>query len=290
MTVIENALDLAKKQREARTQHEAPTRSSLSSGSIVREPPPRASHVAVPAHPRLDFSALPQVPLNPRALHENRVLSQGSVGHGAEIAYRMLRTRVMRIMRNSNWTTLGIVASGAGEGKTLTALNLAISIAAEPGQHAVLVDLDLRRPMVNRYLGIPGDQFPNLSDFLEGVTNDVGPLLVSPGIPQLGCVMNSRPLERSSDLLASARGHMLIDGLKLQCPDALIVFDLPPLLATDDALVVAPLVDALLFVVAEGGAKRDEVMAARQLVQEFNVIGTLLNKSVEQDSRAYYYY
>jgi protein-tyrosine kinase len=103
-------------------------------------------------------------------------------------------------------------------------------------------------------------------------------------------VMNSRPLERSSDLLASARGHMLIDELKLHCPDALIVFDLPPLLATDDALVVAPMVDALLFVVAEGGAKRDEVTAARQLVQEFNVIGTLLNKSVEQDSRAYYYY
>jgi protein-tyrosine kinase len=287
MTVIENALELAKKQRESRV-HEAPSRPGRSSGPLPRDPAARATYVAAASPSRLDFSGLPQIPLNPAKLHENRVLSQVSVGNGAEIAYRMLRTRVMRLMRNSNWNTLGLVAASIGEGKTLTAVNLAISVAAEPGQHAVLVDLDLRRPMVNRYLGIPGDQFTNLSDFLEGTTDNVEKLGVCPSIPQLACVMNSRPLERSSDLLAS-RGRMLIDGLRLQYPEALIVFDLPPLLATDDALVVAPMVDALLFVVAEGGTKRDEVTAARQLVQEFNVIGTLLNKSIEQDTRAYYY-
>jgi protein-tyrosine kinase len=282
MTVIENALDLAKKQRESRAQHEVTSRSGAPA-------PAKTAYVAAPSELRPDFAGLPKIQLNAKTLHENRVLSQGSVGHAAEISYRMLRTRVMRIMRNSGWNTLGIVAASAGEGKTLTALNLAISIAAEPGQHAVLVDLDLRRPMVHRYLGIPGEQFPNLSDFLEGKTDDVQKLLVCPSIAQFGCVMNSRPVERSSDLLASARGRMLVDGLKFKFPGAIIVFDLPPLLATDDALVVAPMVDALLFIVAEGGTKRDEAMAARQLVQEFNVIGTLLNKSVEQDSRAYYY-
>jgi Mrp family chromosome partitioning ATPase len=82
---------------------------------------------------------------------------------------------------------------------------------------------------------------------------------------------------------------MLINGLQQRCPGALIVFDLPPLLATDDALVVAPMVDALLFVVAENGTKREEVLSARQLLKEFDVVGTMLNKSVEQDTRSYYY-
>lgn len=287
MSLIENALDLAKKQRESRMQHEG-SRPELPTGTYSSEAL-RAHVPTVPSLPPLDFSKLPQIELHGQTLQENRVLANDSRGHIAESAYRMLRTRVVRTMRTSNWSTLGIVAPGPGDGKTLTSVNLAISIAAEVGQQAVLVDLDLRRPTVNKYLGIrPGD-FADLSDYLEGRVDDVGKLLISPGIPRLACVMNSRPLERSSDLLSSARGHLLIEELKRRCPGALIVFDLPPLLATDDALVVAPMVDALLFVVAEKGTKRDQVTSARQLVQEFNVLGTLLNKSVEQDTRAYYY-
>lgn len=286
MSLIENALDLAKRQRESRVQHEAP-RPELPTASYAADAIRTAA--AAPAQPPLDFTKLPQVALHAPTLFNYRVLSEDGGAQVAESAYRMLRTRVMRLMRNSGWSSLGIVAAGPAEGKTLTSVNLAISIAAEVGQQAVLVDLDLRRPTVNKYLGVPPGDFPDVSDFLEGRIDDVGKLLVCPGIPRLACVMNSRPLERSSDLLASARGPMLINGLQQRCPGALFVFDLPPLLATDDALVVAPMVDALLFVIAENGTKRDEIMAARQLLKEFDVIGTILNKSVEQDTRSYYY-
>ena len=204
MSLIENALDLAKKQRESRMQHEG-SRPELPTGTYSSEAL-RAHVPTVPSLPPLDFSKLPQIELHGQTLQENRVLANDSRGHIAESAYRMLRTRVVRTMRTSNWSTLGIVAPGPGDGKTLTSVNLAISIAAEVGQQAVLVDLDLRRPTVNKYLGIrPGD-FADLSDYLEGRVDDVGKLLISPGIPRLACVMNSRPLERSSDLLSSARG------------------------------------------------------------------------------------
>ncbi len=286
MSLIENALDLAKRQRESRAQHEAP-RQELPTASYAAETIRTAT--AASSLPPLDFSKLPQISLYGPTLFDNRVLSEENSGQVAESAYRMLRTRVMRIMRNSGWSTLGIVAAGPAEGKTLTAVNLAISIAAEVGQQAVLVDLDLRRPTVNKYLGVQPGEFPDLSDFFEGRIDDVGKLLVCPGIPRLACVMNSRPLERSSDVLSSARGPMLINGLQQRCPGALFVFDLPPLLATDDALVVAPMVDALLFVIAEKGASRDEITSARQLLKEFDVVGTLLNKSLEQDTRSYYY-
>jgi protein-tyrosine kinase len=71
-------------------------------------------------------------------------------------------------------------------------------------------------------------------------------------------------------------------------PQTIIVVDLPPLLSTDDALVVAPMLDALLFVVAEGETKRSELAEAHHLLAEFNVIGTVLNKSVEADPKSYY--
>ena len=66
--------------------------------------------------------------------------------------------------------------------------------------------------------------------------------------------MSARPIERSSDLLASPQGQAFINDLSNRLPDALLIFDLPPLLSTDDPLVVAPMLDALLLVVAENGA------------------------------------
>ena len=99
------------------------------------------------------------------------------------------------------------------------------------------------------------------------------------------------PLDHSSDLIASARGKQLFAELLVRLPpNAVVIVDLPPLLVADDALAVAPMLDALLLVVAEGQAERRELADAHQILQEFSLVGTVLNKSVEKDSKRTHYY
>lgn len=202
----------------------------------------------------------------------------------------MLRTRVMRQMRMHGWRRLGITAAGPSEGKTLTAINLAVAIAAERAQPVVLVDLDLRRPRIHRYLGIGENQLTSVSDYLEGRTSSLDQLLISLNEQGLHCILSARPIERSSDLLASPQGQAFLGDLANRLPDALLIFDLPPLLSTDDPLVVAPMLDAFLLVVAEKGAPRADIANAAKLLAEFNLLGTVLNKSVERSDQGYYDY
>jgi protein-tyrosine kinase len=280
MSAIQAAIERVRKLREQ--QQLDPSSGETGTSPIGQGLRPRTTT------PRLLAADMHRVPMDDRVARNNRVLTHESRS-GAQSAYRILRTRLMQRMRSNKWQTLGVSAAGEGEGKSLTAINLAMSISAEIGQEAVLVDLDLRKPSIHRRLGIAPGSFVDLRDYLEGHTDDIKDLLVSPGIERLGCILNSQPVERSSDMLASPRGKKLFSELRsLLPPKTVVIVDLPPLLSTDDVLVVANMVDTMLFVVAEGRTKRHDLVEAQQLLQEFNVIGTLLNDSVERDPRKYY--
>lgn len=230
-----------------------------------------------------------RVAVNLETLKANRILTHDT-RHPAEAAYRMLRTRLMQKTRSRGWRILGISSVNQNEGKTFIAINLAISIAAEIGQEAVVVDLDLRRPTIHTYLGIDADEFTGLTQYLDGGAQDLGDLLICPDIDRLGCLLNAIPLPQPSDVIASPRGKRLFEDLRRQLPpETIVIVDLPPLFSTDDALAVAPMLDGLLLVVAEGYTKREDLADARLLVQEFNVIGTLLNKSIEKDNKRTHY-
>jgi protein-tyrosine kinase len=299
MSLIEQAIAAAKARRvepdRTGRYRELPSAEPVALPVDLDAEPPMPTQEVEPPAPAVhetpfDFSSVRVIATDPAVLRDNRVLIESSARQPAEGAYRMLRTRVMRAMRGRGWRRLGITAAGANEGKTLTALNLAISMAAQRTQPVVLVDLDLRRPKINQYLGIPGDQFAGLSDYLSGEADSIEDLLVSPGIEGLHCILGSRSVDRSSDLLASPRGKAFMTGLARKLPGAMLVFDLPPLLATDDPLVVAPMIDGLLFVVADRISLRSEVASAAKLLQEFNVVGTVLNRSSEPVKAGYYDY
>ena len=92
-------------------------------------------------------------------------------------------------------------------------------------------------------------------------------------------------------MLGSPLGKRLFEELRRRlAPEVAVIVDLPPLLSVDDALAVAPMLDGLLLVVAEGFAKRSDLTDAHQLLQEFNVVGTLLNKSREKADKSNQYY
>jgi protein-tyrosine kinase len=228
--------------------------------------------------------SLPQIKLNPRTLQNNRVLKDDDVP--AASAYKMLRTRVLQRMRRNGWTTLAVTGTCPDEGKTLTAINLSISLARDLSTSVVLVDLDLRKPSVSRYLGV----YPRhgIGDVLQGAV-DLERALFNPGIERLGLLLNERPFSNSSELVTSPQMHALVAQLK-QGEGRIVVFDLPPLLATDDMLAFTPMVDAILLVLAQGKTKQADLMAAKEMLQDVNVVGCVLNRSSENVAPYYYYY
>jgi protein-tyrosine kinase len=215
-------------------------------------------------------------------LEQNRIVIDER--SNASAAYKVLRTRILQRMRRNGWKTLAVTGTCPNEGKTLTAINLSINLAWHLTTSVVLVDMDLRNPSVHRYLGI--DTRFGLMDYLNG---DV-PLTragVRPGIERLGVILNDRPVANASELLSAPETVELINEVK-RGDDRIAIFDLPPVFAGDDVLAFAPLVDAVLIVLSQGTTKRTMLVALRELLQNVNVIGTVLNRSSERVAPYYY--
>ena len=279
MGKIERALERAKGMADTPRRRASDARAA----QAVREEPRTEEH--------LHIEKLRRVPVDWEQLRDNRIVTyEGQVKHSAQSAYLMLRTRLMKIMRSNNWQILGVSSMSQDEGKTFTSINLAASIAAEIGQEAVLVDLDLRRPSICSTMGIEPTAFSGLPEYLQGREDDLRKLVFCPTIDRLGCLLSATSLERSSDLLASPRGKELFHELRHRLPPkAVAIVDLPPILVADDALAIAPMLDALVLVVAAGESERREIAGAKHLLGDFNIIGVVLNKSQEKDGRAQYY-
>ena len=193
-------------------------------------------------------------------------------------AYKILSTQVSQQLRANDWNTLAVTSPGRREGKTLTAINLAISLAAEFTQTALLVDADLRRPSVGNYFGL--QSAPGLSDYLMSNT-PIEQLLVHPGVAGFVILPGGAPVLNSSEALGWRRMAELVKELRSRYPSRVVVFDLPPLLHTADALAFAPCVDAALLVVEEGKTSRADVTRAAGLLTSTHLIGTVLNKTRE---------
>jgi capsular exopolysaccharide synthesis family protein len=189
-------------------------------------------------------------------------------------------------MRANRWKTLAVTSPGEGNGKTLTSINLAISLAREVNQTILLVDLDLRRPSLGGYF-LDGPT-RGLSDFLtEGV--EVADLLIHPGIERLVILPGNHSFTQSSEMLSSPRMVQLVHEFRTRYPDRLTLFDMPPLLAGDDVLAFLPYVDAVVLVIEEGKTTKGELAQAYELLGEKNIIGTVLNKSEDASSGIGYY-
>jgi Mrp family chromosome partitioning ATPase len=234
------------------------------------------------AEPVLDFDKLEWVDPDPELLERNRiVMDERST---ASAGYKVLRTRVLQRMKRNGWKTLAVTGTCPGEGKSLTAINLAINLARHVATSVVLVDLDLRSPALDRYFGI--DTRYGVLDFLSGDA-PLTRVAVRPGLERLAVVLNDRTVDNSSELLSTPEAGELVEQCK-RGEDRIAIFDLPPVFAGDDVLAFAPLIDAVLLVFAEGLTTRRSLVALRELLQNINVIGSVLNRSSE-DVAPYYY-
>jgi protein-tyrosine kinase len=228
-------------------------------------------------------------------LRRERILMPGLTtsivagGLAAVQGYKMLRTQVLQRMAANGWNTLAIMSPTPGDGKTLTAINLAIAISADVGHSALLVDFDLRRPTVAARLGIAPDQFVGVESSLAGKTPIAEAFLRLEGYERLMLLGAAAVVPASSELLASARTREIVRDLKSRYADRIVIFDLPPVLGGDDAVAFAPQVDAVLLVIGEGHTRVDDVLRTFELLRDKPVIGTVLNHSRTDTTGAYAY-
>ncbi|HRB17096.1 MAG TPA: CpsD/CapB family tyrosine-protein kinase [Nitrospira sp.] len=209
-------------------------------------------------------------------LRERRVLAGFERGAFLD-SYKILRTQVMHRLREHGWNVLGITSPGKQEGKTLTAVNLAISLAMDTTQTVLLVDADLTNPSAHHAFGL--EECGGLVDYLlDGIP--VEHLLIHPGIGRFVLMPGGRAIQHSAEALTSPKMASLVEEFKHRYPSRIVLFDLPPLLQTADVLAFSPYTDALLLVVEDGKTSREDIERALQLVKGSTpVLGTVLNKA-----------
>ena len=270
MERIKQALEQARKNRGGGTGSRLPRRQS---GPLQRTQ-------------LIDFSKLATVTLEPQWLRRNRIVINFDEGPAGS-AYKLLRTRLLQPIQANNWNVVALTSPTQGEGKSVTAINLAISIARMPNLKVLLVDLDLRRPAIHKYLGISPKK--SLIDYLQGGVN-LQDVILRTDFDGLMVLPTHQSIYSSSEMLSSPR---MIETMRLfralGNEDCIVIVDSPPVMAADDTLTILPYVDAALMVVEEGKTKKDAIVHSIDAIKDHQLLGIVLNKSSSRQSSYYYY-
>jgi protein-tyrosine kinase len=225
------------------------------------------------------------VKLQMEHLEKNRIVAFNK-NDAMSMNFDLLRTQVLQKMEENGWRTIAITSPTPEAGKSVVAINLAMSIAQQTNKTAMLVDFDLRRPKIGTYLGLPMEK--SLNDLLNG-TAELPEVLVNPDIPRLVVLATKTPVRQSSETLSSKKISDLIKDLRQRYESRIIIFDLPPVLVIDDAIALLPQIDCVLMVVANGMCTKREIEDSLRHLPTAKLIGVIFNKA-EIASRDYYYY
>jgi receptor protein-tyrosine kinase len=189
-------------------------------------------------------------------------------------------------IRNGN--LIMVTSALPAEGKTFTAINLAISVAMEFDNTVLLVDGDVAHPSLPDVLGLPSS--PGLLDLLTHGSIDVADALVKTNIEKLTVLPAGSRHRRATELLASEQMASLLRELGSRYPDRIIIFDSPPLLATTEARVLATHMGQVIMVVAANSTTRHAVNQALATVENCDIVLMMLNKASKTDVGDYYEY
>ncbi len=232
------------------------------------------------AAPQQDnWAALKPITLTAKALNRGRI---GALQNPAlSTSFDILRTRVLRTMKDNQWSRLAITSPGPGSGKTTMSANLAFSLARKPELRVVLMDFDMRRHSLAglmRYAK-PG----NMVDLLQGRV-DFSDYALRYG-ENLAICLNAQPVPNAAELLHGDQIADLLDDITARWQPDIMIFDMPPLTGNADTLSFLENVDGVLLVAAAEQTTVSQVdVAERELSQVTNVIGTVVNKCRYPDS------
>ncbi len=222
--------------------------------------------------------------ITPPQLAAKRVIA-GDFTNPDASSFRMLRTQILTRMRSNQWQTLAVTSARDGEGKSLVASNLAVAMAMELNQTVLLVDMDLRKPTIANYFSLSVDA--GLKDYMEKDIK-LADVLINPGIKRLVILPGKDRANNSAELLSSPKMAQLVAELKARYTARIIIFDLPPMLQTDDLKLTSSYFDGILFVLEDGKNTAADIQRAMQLLNPEKIIGTVLNKASYAQQHQYY--
>jgi len=294
----------------ARTPEGEPTPQSTPAGQKApdRDPPVRIAGIAerIPAVPPRAAAGDARAAMRPRskptvAFDQDALTRAGIVGSSAmrsrvteelRIIKRQLLSPALSEGRDGEARADVIMVTSAlpAEGKTFTALNLALSIAHEEDHHVLLVDADGARQGLRRFL-VAGD-LPGLLDLAADPTVDVADVILGTEIPRLSVVLAGTHREHGAELLASQRMRSLIGEMAARYDDRVIVLDAPPCLVSSDPAALAAIVGQVVLVIEADRTQRGEVEGSLELLRACPRISLILNKrkAVTSDSFGSYPY
>jgi exopolysaccharide/PEP-CTERM locus tyrosine autokinase len=185
-----------------------------------------------------------------------------------------------------------VTSAEMDEGKSLTALNLAVALSNEIDHTVLLVDADLRNPSIQTYFGM--ERRKGLSEYLKGEVS-LSDVLVNTGIGKLIFLPAGDSPHNAAELLSSEKMKMLVQELKSRYNDRYIIFDSSPLLATADPISLGSLMDGVLMVIRESQTSQAAVRQALSLTKGWNMLGVVFNNvcdsiAAKKYSRYYHRY
>jgi protein-tyrosine kinase len=264
MSLIEDALKKAKEERSEGTGKNA---------EAVVEAVPEASPTAFQE-------------VDAAWMEEKRIVTLTGQPSPITEQYRMLRTQILQKTEGDGHNCLMVTSAIDGEGKTTTAINLAVAIAKEVHKSVLLVDADLRRPSVHRTLGLRPEK-----GLIQYLTEDVplGNLLIRTGLEKLTFLPAGGCLADSTEVLGSSKMRNLIQEVKERYKNRYVIFDTTPLLQTADPTVLSQFMDGVIVVVQAERTPRGHLAEALTSLKGRNILGIVLN-NVSEISWTYNYY
>ncbi len=204
--------------------------------------------------------------------------------------YRKLKSIVVYATKKEGFhNTLMVTSAISGEGKSVTAINLALSLAQEQDHTVLLVDADLRSPIVCKYLGLEANK--GLADCLtEGMP--ISEALIKTGLGNLTILPAGKQMANPVELFSSQKMKDLLDEIKHRYSDRYIIFDMPPVLPFAETRLLGSVVDGVIFVVKEGGTSVSNITEALASLKDANVLGIVYNEATAaclNDGYHYYY-
>lgn len=200
--------------------------------------------------------------------------------------YRTIRTNIQYASIDKQLQTFVVTSSGAGEGKSTTAANLAI-VFADTGKRTLLVDADLRKPSIAESFIL--DAHKGLSNLIADIDTGVENYIQHSDIPNLSILSSGIIPPNPSELLASQRMNLVIEKLKNHYE--IIIFDMPPVSVVTDAQIMSSKVDGTILVVREGQTEKEGIAHAKNLLDraQANILGVVYNATTRADKVGYYY-
>jgi receptor protein-tyrosine kinase/non-specific protein-tyrosine kinase len=239
--------------------------------AAIIQPPPVADEEAAQA---VEVSFAPPLKRETSSVPLHALLSKSNDFVAAEV-YGKIKSRILRLSeRAPELKRIMITSTLKSEGKSLTAVNLAISFSRSYGQPVILVDTDLRAPTVHTYLETRSS--PGLVQCITGEAS-ISEALVETGIENLKVLPAGGTVTNPVELLASPQCRQLIEGLSQTNKKTFIFFDAPPVLPFADAHALLPNMGGVIFVIREGFTRKDQFEEAIQNLDDASFVGILFN-------------